>query len=141
MRASIALATVLLAWPAPAQDSTVVSVWEGYDFRTSDWTGCESILADYLAAADLQRPFCEYQHIDNLIRDGWVVTHSLPIEAPLRSGSTRIDGCYLFELKCVGTRYFLTRDERDRPPAPELKHIQVPQALGSGAPDRSAPPE
>jgi hypothetical protein len=141
MRASIAMAAVLLAWPASAQDSTVVSVWEGYEYRTSDWAGCESLLGDYLAAADLRTPFCEYQHIDNLLRDGWVVTHSVPIETPLRGGSTRIEGCYLFELKCVGTRYFMTRDERDRPPAPVMKHIRVPEALERGIPDPSPPPE
>ena len=92
MRPFVVIASVLLAWPAPAQDQTVVSVWEGYEYRTSDWAHCQRLLEAHLAAADLRSPFCEYQHIDNLLRDGWVVTHSEPIEAPLRSSSGMVGG-------------------------------------------------
>ena len=133
----IAIVSFLLALPASAQDQRVVSVWEGYEYRTSYWAHCQSLLEGHLAAADLRTPFCEYQHIDNLLRDGWIVNHSVPIEEPLLTGSTMVDGCYLIDLRCVGTRYYLTREEGDRASeAPELKHIRVPEALGGATAGR-----
>ena len=134
MRAVIAVAAVLFALQAAAQDQKVVAVWEGYEYRTSDWAHCQRLLESHLAEADFRTPFCEYQHIDGLLRDGWVVNHSVRIETQILHGSTMVDGCYLFELKCVGRRYFMTRDEYYEPPAPpvpELKHIRVPDALRS----------
>ena len=70
MRAVIAVAAVLFALQAAAQDQKVVAVWEGYEYRTSDWAHCQRLLESHLAEADFRTPFCEYQHIDGLLRDG-----------------------------------------------------------------------
>jgi len=120
MRASIAFVFVLFALTAAAQDQKVVSVWEGYEYRTSDWAHCRRLLEDYLAAVDFRSPLCEYQHIGDLLRDGWIVNHSIPIETEIVHGRTRIEGCWLFELKCVGRSYFMTRDEDYVPPPPRF---------------------
>ncbi len=92
MRASIAFVFVLFALTAAAQDQKVVSVWEGYEYRTSDWAHCRRLLEDYLAAVDFRSPLCEYQHIGDLLRDGWIVNHSIPIETEIVHGRTRIEG-------------------------------------------------
>jgi hypothetical protein len=144
MRTVIAVAAFLSVLQASAQDQKVVAVWEGYEYRTSDWAHCQRLLKSRLAADDFRSPFCEYQHIGELLRDGWIVNHSVRIETPVRSTGTMVDGCYLFELKCVGRRYFMTRDSAYRPPAPpvpQLKHIQVPEALGKDSSRQPAAPE
>ena len=144
MRTVTAVAFVLLALQASAQDQRIVSVWEDYEYETSDRAYCGELLSSYLAEADFWSPLCDYQDIDSLLGDGWLVDRSVRIEAPVESARGMIDGCYLIELKCVGTRYYMTRDEAYQPPAPpvpQLKHIRVPEALGKEPAGASAAPD